>query len=211
MHYKETYNNFDLVIAKLNLPNKIQNYANHLLKELSVECPKYKLRFPDTDVFEHVIVYISCRINNYPCVINDFTTSVIDAVPKKCFHRYYKIIVNILGLKQKITILDPIDIAPKIITELKLNEKEYSEVMIGIEKVKNHKGYITKNPMVIVASTIYAVVMMNKRIMQHPKITQQEIQNVTNITEVSIRNNYRSILKIMREKNDRKNNERINC
>lgn len=199
MKYETGYY-FDTIINKHNLSSNVKPYAIKLIKKLNKICPRYKQIFINHEIFENVIIFISCKLLEYNTLLSEFVSFNI---PKKQFYKYYKLLINKLEIKDKIKIINPINLAPKIMNDLNLTEKIKAKIIFVIKQVKDQNLMSGKTPLVIVSSCIYAVCKLadKKHISSKSnsdiKTTQTDICKISNVTEVSIRNSYQEAYKIL--------------
>ncbi|MFB6266672.1 MAG: transcription initiation factor IIB family protein [Halodesulfurarchaeum sp.] len=103
------------------------------------------------------------------------------------FKRTYRYIVRELSLE--VQPADPASYVPRFASELDLNE-EVERRSRELLKTAQEKGVTSgKSPVGLAAAAIYAASLLTNQ-----KVTQSQVSDVTNVSEVTIRNRYQELL-----------------
>ena len=134
-------------------------------------------------------IYAACRSTNTPRTLRD----VADAanVEKKNLQKSYRLLIRNL----KITLdksYDPVDFITRLSSSVNVNEKTRRNAIKCIIKAKKLGIVAGKNPIGMASAALYFSCAINNE-----KITQAQIAKASGITNVTIRNQYKNIVKIM--------------
>ena len=129
-------------------------------------------------------LYAACRDTETPRTLND----VADAanVKRKDISRCYRLLHKELELKMPV--VDSTQLIARISSKLAITEKtkrDAAKVLRGIQERKESSG---KDPMGLAASALYLACVKNG-----VSITQRDLAEAAGVTEVTIRNRYKSL------------------
>jgi transcription initiation factor TFIIB len=129
-------------------------------------------------------LYAACRDTETPRTLKD----VSDAgnIKKKDIARCYRILHQELELKMPV--VDPIQCVAKIASKLGISEKTKRYASKVLKIAKDHEESAGKDPMALAAAALYMSCMKN-----HESMTQRDIAEAANVTEVTIRNRYKGL------------------
>ena len=111
----------------------------------------------------------------------------VSRVEKDEIARTYRYVVRELNLE--IQPADPVSYVPRFASELTLSdegERRARELLEAAKEAGIHSG---KSPVGLAAAAVYAASLL-----ANEKVTQKEVSNVANISEVTIRNRYHELL-----------------
>ena len=129
-------------------------------------------------------LYAACRETEVPRTIKD--VSEASDVKRKDIARCYRLLHQ--ELEFKMPVVDPIQCIAKISSKLKVTEKTKRYAIKILDKIREQNESAGKNPMGLAATTLYISCIVNGL-----SVTQLEIAEASNVTEVTIRNRYKSI------------------
>jgi transcription initiation factor TFIIB len=133
-------------------------------------------------------VYAACRDAETPRTINDI--SKVSNVKRKELGKCYRKLVQDLDLKMPV--IDVVQCVPRIASRLGISEKTKRYAIKMIKDYQQGGEIAGKSPMGIAATAIYlASVVMNEN------LTQKDVAEAANITEVTIRNRGASMKKAL--------------
>ncbi len=132
------------------------------------------------------IVYASTRIRRVPRTLNE--VSKHSKFIKKDVSRCYRLIVKKLNLS--IPIPDPNDYFVRIAAEIKVTGKVTLKAKNIIQIAKEQKINIGKTPSGLAAAALYIACTT-----EGERRTQREIDDKSDVTEVTIRNRYKELVK----------------
>jgi len=129
-------------------------------------------------------LYAACRDTETPRTLND----VADAanVKRKDISRNYRLLLKELELKMPV--VDSTQLIARISSKLAITEKtkrDAAKVLRGIQERKESSG---KDPMGLAAAGLYLACVKNG-----VSITQRDLAEAAGVTEVTIRNRYKSL------------------
>ncbi len=170
---------------KIGLPRSIKEDAAAIYRQAVY---KNLIRGRNMQGVVAASLYAACRQNNHPRAL--FEVSKASNLTKKEVGRIYRFLKNKVGIKLKPT--SPQDYVSRFCSDLGLSgevEKEAREILARCEEAEITSG---RGPTGLAAAGIYiASVLMNDR------RTQKEIGDVSGVTEVTVRNRYKEIVKTL--------------
>ncbi|MCH7966599.1 MAG: transcription initiation factor IIB [Thaumarchaeota archaeon] len=130
-------------------------------------------------------LYAACRDAETPRTLKD----VADAgnIKKKDISRCYRILHQELELK--VPIVDPIQCVARIASKLGITEKTKRDAAKVLKVAQEHKESAGKEPMGLAAAALYLSCVKNGE-----NMTQRNIAEASNVTEVTIRNRYKGLI-----------------
>ncbi|WP_114579026.1 transcription initiation factor IIB family protein [Saliphagus sp. LR7] len=133
-------------------------------------------------------LYAACRQEGIPRSLEEVTD--VSRVEKKEIARTYRYVANELSLEMRP--VDPVEYVPRFCSELAASEDVQAKAKDIIETTAE-KGLLSgKSPTGFAAAAIYAASLLCNE-----KKTQQEVADVANVTEVTIRNRYQEQFEAM--------------
>jgi transcription initiation factor TFIIB len=108
----------------------------------------------------------------------------------KTVARSYKILVFELDIK--VPIVDPMKCIARVANRLSISEKTKQQALNIMEEVVNKKITAGKEPMGLAATVLYA-----SSINTDEKIPQKDIAAASGVTEVTIRNRFKDLKKLL--------------
>ncbi len=181
-------NELDKAAERLNLPKQIKEEAAVIYRK-AVERGLVRGRSIESVVA--AVVYAACRIHKQPKTLDEISKKL--NVSRKDMARCYRLLLK--ELKLNVPIADPIDHIPRIGQELGLRGDIIAEAINIMKKVKKKQSTaITagKDPAGIAAAAIYIAVMQKGE-----RRTQKEIAQVAGVTEVTVRNRYKELVRLL--------------
>ena len=130
-------------------------------------------------------LHAAARMANVPRSIDE--VSRVSRVDEETFERAYRYVVRELSLE--IQPADPTEYLPRFASELGVSdetERMARELLATAERANVHSG---KSPVGLAAAAIYAA-----GILTNQDLTQREVSEVTDMSEVTIRNRYQELL-----------------
>ncbi|PSP97741.1 transcription initiation factor IIB 2, partial [Halobacteriales archaeon QS_5_70_17] len=130
-------------------------------------------------------LYAAARQAGTPRSLDEITG--VSRVEKSEIARTYRYVVRQLNLE--IEPADPESYVPRFASDLEMSdevERRARELLQGAKNAGIHSG---KSPVGLAAAAIYAAALLTNE-----KVTQNEVSEVANISEVTIRNRYHELL-----------------
>jgi transcription initiation factor TFIIB len=145
-------------------------------------------------------LYASCRRFEIPRTLDELSEA--SGIDKKEVGRTYRFITRELGIR--ILPSNPIDYLPRFVSALKLGPETQSKAVEILDEAKKAELTSGRGPTGIAAAALYVAALMNNE-----KRTQREVADVAGVTEVTIRNRYKELLKELKLKDKIKKIETI--
>jgi len=130
-------------------------------------------------------VYAAARQASVPRSIDEVVT--VSRIDDMEFKRTYRYLVRELGLQ--IEPADPGSYVPRYTSDLDLPKEVERRAHELLETAKDHNIHVGKSPVGLAAAAVYAASRLTDR-----AVTQSEVSDVTEISEVTIRNRYQELL-----------------
>jgi transcription initiation factor TFIIB len=131
-------------------------------------------------------VYAACRFTETPRKIKGIVKA--SSRDRKEVTRCYRLILRELDLRMPID--DPMRYVPKIASKAGLDLKVQNQAIKILQKAKKMKAVVGKSPVGIAAAALYIASVMNDE-----KFTQEELAKAAGVTEVTVRNRYKGLIK----------------
>jgi transcription initiation factor TFIIB len=128
----------------------------------------------------------SCRKHDVPRTLDELAEA--SGIDRKEIGRTYRFVIRELEIK--ILPSNPIDYIPRFASELKLMAVTQSRAVEIIEKARKIALTSGRGPTGIAAAALYVAALINGE-----KRTQRAVAEVAGVTEVTIRNRYKELLK----------------
>jgi transcription initiation factor TFIIB len=133
-------------------------------------------------------VYSACRETETPRTIKDI--AAVGNIRRKNLARNYRTLVFELDIK--IPIVDPMKCIARVANRLKINEKTKYHAVNIMEEVVDREINAGKEPIGLAATVLYA-----SSIKTEEKISQKDIAAASGVTEVTIRNRFKDLRKLL--------------
>jgi transcription initiation factor TFIIB len=133
-------------------------------------------------------VYSACRELETPRTIKDI--AVKSNVKRKDVARNYRLLVVELGVR--IPVVNPMKCVARVANKLSISEKTKHHALSMMEEVINKKITAGKEPMGLAATVLYV-----SSIKTDEKIPQKNIAAASGVTEVTIRNRFKDLKKLL--------------
>jgi transcription initiation factor TFIIB len=130
-------------------------------------------------------LYAAARKAGTPRSLDELTT--VSRVEKDEIARTYRYIVRELNLE--IQPADPESYVPRFASDLDLSEEVERRARQLLKNAKEQGVHSGKSPVGLAAASVYAASLLTNE-----KVTQSEVSEVANISEVTIRNRYHELL-----------------
>src|SRR3989344_5313335 len=131
-------------------------------------------------------LYASCRRHEVPRTLDEISEA--SGIDKKEVGRTYRFITRELGIR--ILPSNPVDYLPRFVSALKLSAETQTRAVEILEKAQKAELTSGRGPTGIAAASLYVATLINNE-----KRTQREVADVAGVTEVTIRNRYKELLR----------------
>jgi transcription initiation factor TFIIB len=174
----------DRLTSQLGLSRSIKELAAMLYRKLIV---KRLVRSRSIDAMVAASIYAACRLRKSPRSLREIARH--SRMSKKKIGQHYRLIVR--KLKLRMPIANPVNYVPRMITELGLSGEVQQKVIKILRQAKEKHGLVMgRDPRGIAAAAIYIAAILTDS-----PVTQREIATVAGITEVTVRNRYKEIVR----------------
>ncbi len=133
-------------------------------------------------------VYSACREMETPRTIKDIAAK--SNVKRKDVARSYRLLVVELGVR--IPVVNPMKCVARVANKLSISEKTKHQAFNIMDEVINKKINAGKEPMGLAATVLYV-----SSIKSDEKIPQKDIAGASGVTEVTIRNRFKELKKLL--------------
>ncbi|MEF8883215.1 MAG: transcription initiation factor IIB family protein, partial [Halapricum sp.] len=130
-------------------------------------------------------LYAAARQAGTPRSLDEI--DAVSRVEKDEVARTYRYVIRELGLEVKPA--DPESYVPRFASDLNLSEEVERRARQLLSTAKSKGVHSGKSPVGLAAAAVYAASLLSNE-----KVTQNEVSEVANISEVTIRNRYHELL-----------------
>ncbi len=130
-------------------------------------------------------LYAAARQANTPRSLDE--VAAVSRVDPMEFKRTYRYIVR--ELKLEVQPADPEQYVSRFATDLALSPEATRRARQLLQAAKNEGVHSGKSPVGLAAAAVYAASLLTNE-----KVTQAEVREVTDVSEVTIRNRYQELL-----------------
>jgi transcription initiation factor TFIIB len=179
---KQALGEIDRMASALGLPNNVRETASVIYRRALDEdlLPGRSIEGVAT-----ASLYAAARQAGTPRSLDEITT--VSRVDKDEIARTYRYVVRELNLEIKPA--DPVSYVPRFASELGLSDEAERRARSLLETAKSEGIHSGKSPVGLAAAAVYAAALLTNE-----KVTQNEVSQVANISEVTIRNRYHELL-----------------
>jgi len=174
----------DRLSSQMGLKKGVKELAAMLYRKLIV---KRLVRSRSIDALSAASIYAALRLRKIPRSLKE--VAKFTHLDYKVIGRHYRLLVRKLGLRMPVP--EPKNYVPKLINRLELPGEMQEKVLEVLQDARDYKGLITgRDPRGLAAGAIYiASILTNNR------VTQREISKAAGITEVTVRNRYKELVR----------------
>jgi transcription initiation factor TFIIB len=130
-------------------------------------------------------LYAAARQAKRPRSLDEI--AAVSRVEKMELTRTYRYVVRELGLE--VAPADPESYIPRFASELDLSDETQRQARDLIDEARSSGILSGKSPVGIAAAAIYAAALLSNE-----RVTQSQVSDVANVSEVTIRNRYKELL-----------------
>lgn len=174
----------------LNLSNSVEEDSGKIYTEA---VQKNLIRGRSIEAIVAGVVYASCRRQNIPRTLEEISTA--SGVGKKEIGKNYRYIIR--ELKLKILPSNPVDYISRFGSVLNFSPKAQSKSITILSQSLSLDLTSGRGPIGIAAAALYIA-----GILEGERKTQRDISEVSGVTEVTIRNRYKEIIKKLNLEDD---------
>ncbi|MFC6988394.1 transcription initiation factor IIB family protein [Haloplanus sp. GCM10025708] len=179
---KQALGEIDRMASALGLPENVRETASVIYRRALDEdlLPGRSIEGVAT-----AALYAAARQAGTPRSLDEIAN--VSRVEKMELTRTYRYVVR--ELKLEIQPADPEQYVPRFASELDLSEEAERQARQLLRAAKEQGVHSGKSPVGLAAAAVYAAALLTNE-----KVTQSEVSEVANISEVTIRNRYKELL-----------------
>ena len=179
---KQALGEIDRMASALGLPENVRETASVIYRRALDEdlLPGRSIEGVST-----ASLYAAARQANTPRSLDEIAD--VSRVEKDEIARTYRYVVRELGLE--VQPADPVSYVARFASDLELSEEAARRARELLESAKAKGVHSGKSPVGLAAAAVYAASLLTNE-----KVTQSEVSEVANISEVTIRNRYHELL-----------------
>jgi len=179
---KQALGEIDRMASALGLPENVRETASVIYRRALDEdlLPGRSIEGVAT-----ASLYAAARQAGTPRSLDELTA--VSRVDKDEIARTYRYVVRELGLE--IQPADPESYVPRFSSDLELSDEVERRARQLLQNAKEQGVHSGKSPVGLAAAAVYAASLLTNE-----KVTQSEVSEVANISEVTIRNRYHELL-----------------
>jgi len=188
---KQALGEVDRMASALGLPENVRETASVIYRRALDEdlLPGRSIEGVATSS-----LYAAARQAGTPRSLDEITA--VSRVEKDEIARTYRYVVRELGLE--IQPADPESYVPRFASDLELPDEVERRARQLLQNAKEQGVHSGKSPVGLAAAAVYAASLLTNE-----KVTQSEVSEVANISEVTIRNRYHELLEAEEESQQR--------
>jgi len=179
---KQALGEIDRMASALGLPESVRETASVIYRRALGEdlLPGRSIEGVST-----AALYAAARKAGTPRSLDEI--SAVSRVEKDEIARTYRYVVR--ELKLEIQPADPEQYVPRFASDLGLSDEAERRARQLLQTAKEQEVHSGKSPVGLAAAAVYAASLLTNE-----KVTQSEVSEVANISEVTIRNRYHELL-----------------
>lgn len=179
----QAMNELELLCDRLKIPPNVQETAASIYRKALKDD---LVRGRSIAAVVAASLYAACRITHTPRSLKEVAEA--STRDRKEVARCYRLILGELRLKMPID--DPIQFVSKIAAKVGISQKVQNRAIEVLREAREKKITVGKDPIGIAAAAIYIAAQI-----LGVKITQKDLAVAANVTEVTIRNRYKGLIK----------------
>lgn len=181
---KQALGEIDRMSSALGIPQSVRETASVIYRRsLSEDL----LPGRSIEGMSSAALYAAIRQSGVPRSLDDIVQ--VSRVEENEIARSYRYTVRELGLEVQPP--DPVEYVPQYVSKMELSDQVERVAVDLLEEAKEEALHSGKHPVGMAAAAIYAAALLANQ-----KITQSEVSNATDVSEVTIRNRYQEILEV---------------
>lgn len=179
----QAMNELDRIANQLRLTRAVREEAAIIYRK-AVE--KGLVRGRSIESVVAASIYVACRLKRVPRTLDEISAHT--KTNRKEIARCYRLLIKELGIK--VPLANPIDYIPRMGSLLELSGKTMKTAADIIKMAKQKALTAGKDPAGLAAAAIYIATLL-----ENERRTQKEIANIAGVTEVTVRNRYKELVK----------------
>jgi transcription initiation factor TFIIB len=173
----------DRLSDKLNVPSFVKEKAAIIYRKA---LDKGMVRGRSINSIAAASLYAACRLTDIPRTLKEILEA--SAVDKKTVTRCLRLLVRTIDLQ--LPVPNPLNYLSKIADRMKISDQTQGIAAKYLHEAWKKRFSTGKDPTGVAAASLYIACLMNNE-----KKTQKEIAEAASVTEVTIRNLFKSLIK----------------
>ena len=182
-NFRQAFNELNRLKDKLTISNSVLEKAAYIYRKA---LQKGLVRGRSITALIAASLYVACRETDTPRTIKDVAREA--NIKKKDIARCYRLLHQELELRMPV--VNSIQCISRIASKIGISEKTRRTACEILKKAQESHESAGKDPMGLAASALYMSSVKNGE-----NFTQRDIAEAANVTEVTIRNRYKSLKK----------------
>jgi transcription initiation factor TFIIB len=178
----QAFSELDRIKDKLGLPDSVIEKTAYIYRKAQ---ERGLIRGRSISAILAAAIYIACREMGFPRILKDITA--ISNIKQRYIAQSYRLLIMELDLK--IPLLDPIKCIIRIANTVNISEKTKRQAMNIMHDIIKNGASAGKDPMGLAAAVLYISCLKTGE-----NKTQRDIADAAGVTDVTIRNRYKSII-----------------
>ncbi|MFW9983577.1 MAG: transcription initiation factor IIB [Candidatus Odinarchaeota archaeon] len=175
----------DRITSQLSVPRPVKE-ASAILYRRTVE--RHLIRGRSIEAMIAACVYAGCRLRQVPRTLDEIAHH--SRINRKELGRCYRLLLRKLDMR--VPIAQPADFVPRFAQALELSSRSQRRAIDILDKAKANGITAGKDPTGLAAATLYIA-----SIQEGERRTQREIANIARVTEVTVRNRYKEMVRVL--------------
>ncbi|MFX1577597.1 MAG: transcription initiation factor IIB [Promethearchaeota archaeon] len=175
----------DRITSQLSVPRPVKE-ASAILYRRTVE--RHLIRGRSIEAMIAACVYAGCRLRQVPRTLDEIAHH--SRINRKELGRCYRLLLRKLDMR--VPISQPTDFVPRFAQALDLSSRVQRRAIEILDKAKAQGITAGKDPTGLAAATLYIA-----SIQEGERRTQREIAAVARVTEVTVRNRYKEMVRVL--------------
>ncbi len=181
----QAVNELERISSQLGLPRFVEEQALEIYRRA---LERGLVRGRSIESIMAAAIYAACRMHKVPRTLDEIAK--FTKASRKDVARCYRLLLKELGLK--VPLADPAIFVPRIVDQLGLSGKVLVKAIEIIKKAKEKGLTAGKDPAGLAAAAVYIAALLSGEVR-----TQKEVAQAAQVTEVTVRNRYKEIVKAL--------------
>ncbi len=180
-NFRQAFSELGRLKDKLTISNSVLEKAAYIYRKAM---EKGLVRGRSISALIAASLYVACRDTETPRTLKDIAEAA--NVKKKDIARCYRLLHRQLDLKMPV--VNSIQCISRIASKIGISEKTKRSACLVLKEAQDSHESAGKDPMGLAAAALYLSCVKNGE-----DLTQRDIAEAANVTEVTIRNRYKSL------------------
>jgi len=175
----------DRITSQLSVPRPVEEAAAILYRRT---VDRHLIRGRSIEAMIAACIYAGCRLRSVPRTLEEIAYH--SRISRKELGRCYRLLLRKLDMR--VPVSSPTDFIPRFAQALQLSSRVQHRAVEIVDGARSHGITAGKDPTGLAASTLYIAA-----IQEGERRTQREIASVARVTEVTVRNRYKEMVRVL--------------